>query len=237
MKMGVDRIRGLIVDSCDQLRSTGRERIGLVVEDAMDNAAVGYLFRIGADRVGIEGERTPIRLTRAAQNIRDALVNRNRRLVLLVVLNDGRAREGMSQIRPHRASSLSGVGLCHSAPDVSSTEGEKARNIRERKNPPIVRAPSGKHPLEKLDAEHCQGLSSCREFFADAIDERWHVGRRYARSCASCFTAGQKAADLTWQSRRCQRTRAEKGIVSAVLSMSMLLSSMSLAMAPWAHRP
>ena len=86
--MRVNGIGRLVVDGRDQLGGTGRQRVGLVVENAMDDAAVGDLLRIGTDRVGIEGERPSTGLTRAVQNVCNALIDRNRWLILLVVLDN-----------------------------------------------------------------------------------------------------------------------------------------------------
>lgn len=86
--MGVDGIGGLVVDGRDQLGSTGRKGIGLMVENAMNDAAVGHLFGIRANRVCIERERPPGGLGGTAQDIPNALVNRNLGLVLLMVLDN-----------------------------------------------------------------------------------------------------------------------------------------------------
>lgn len=81
----------LVIDGCDQLGGTGSQGIGLVVENAMDDAAVGDLFRIGTDRVGIESERPPTGFARTAQDVCNALIDRNRWLILLMVLDNRRA--------------------------------------------------------------------------------------------------------------------------------------------------
>lgn len=86
--MGVDRVGGFVVDGRDQLGSTGRKGIGLMIENAMDDAAVGHLFGIRANRVGIERERPPSRFSGTAQDIPNALVNRDLGLVLLMVLDN-----------------------------------------------------------------------------------------------------------------------------------------------------
>ena len=91
MEMRVNGIGRLVVDGCDQLGGTGSQGIGLVVENAMDDAAVGDLLGIGTDRVGIERERPPTGFARAAQNVCNALIDRNRWLILLMVLDNRRA--------------------------------------------------------------------------------------------------------------------------------------------------
>ena len=90
MEMRVNGIGRLVVDGCDQLGGTGSQGIGLVVENAMDDAAVGDLLGIGTDRVGIESERPSTGFARTAQNVCDALIDRNRWLILLMVLDNRR---------------------------------------------------------------------------------------------------------------------------------------------------
>lgn len=67
--MRVNRVGCLVVNSRDQLRSTGSQGVGLVIKDTMDYAAVGHLLGVRVDRVGIERERPTSRFTGTAQDI------------------------------------------------------------------------------------------------------------------------------------------------------------------------
>jgi hypothetical protein len=60
----------------------------LVVEDAVDDAAVGDLFGVRADWVGVYGQRGHALVQLAAQNLANVLADWVRRLILLVVLDE-----------------------------------------------------------------------------------------------------------------------------------------------------
>jgi hypothetical protein len=54
MEMRMNRIGGLVDDSCYQFWSSSRKRIRVMIEDGVNNAAFGDLFGIGADWINME---------------------------------------------------------------------------------------------------------------------------------------------------------------------------------------
>lgn len=64
----------------------------MVVENAVDDAAVGDLFRIRLDGIGVEDRRSSKGFGGITKDIFDTLIDRNRRLILLVILNEGVSR-------------------------------------------------------------------------------------------------------------------------------------------------
>jgi hypothetical protein len=86
VEMGVDWFGGFIEESRDNARGALRERIGVVVEDAMNNTAVSDPLGVRVDRVG-QGSQALIQLS--PQHLPDVLTDRERRFILLVVLEEG----------------------------------------------------------------------------------------------------------------------------------------------------
>lgn len=88
VEVGMDGMVGFVVDGRDDLRRAARKGICLVVEDAVDDAAVGHSLWIWLD--GIRTDRQVI-VHLASQDLADVLVDWiywSHRLVLLVVLQE-----------------------------------------------------------------------------------------------------------------------------------------------------
>lgn len=79
MVVGVDGIGGLVEDGRDDARGTLRKLVGLVVENAVNDAAICDTLWIWLDRVGQEDL-----VQLCAENLSNCLVDR--RLILLMVL-------------------------------------------------------------------------------------------------------------------------------------------------------
>lgn len=82
MVVGVDGIGGLVEDGRDDARGTLRKLVGLVVEDAVNDAAICDTLWIWFDRVGQCGL-----VQLCAEYLSNRLVNWG--LILLMVLQEG----------------------------------------------------------------------------------------------------------------------------------------------------
>ena len=88
--MGMYRVGGLVKQGRDNLRRARGKQICLVIEDAMDDATIGYLLRVRLD--GIEDRRSSKRVRRITKDVSNTLIDRNGGFILLVILDKGIAR-------------------------------------------------------------------------------------------------------------------------------------------------
>lgn len=111
--MRMDGVRGLVVDGCDHLGRASGERVRYMAKKAVDNATVLDLLRVRTNRIRIENQRGDQFIAGAPEDVSDVLAHGSRRFVLLVILDEGAARErAMAQHRPLRTHS--GFGGSHS---------------------------------------------------------------------------------------------------------------------------
>lgn len=82
MVVGVDGIGGLVEEGRDDARGTLREGVGLVVEDAVNDAAICDTLWVGLDRV-VQCDLVQL----CAEYLSNCLVNWG--LILLMVLQEG----------------------------------------------------------------------------------------------------------------------------------------------------